>query len=38
MIDEIELGTCTRCEDKVDASTLIELGSWQLCEICLGDI
>lgn len=38
MTDEIELASCTRCEDKVDASTLADYGSWQLCEICVGDI
>jgi hypothetical protein len=38
MTDEIELAICTRCEDKVDASTLVPYGSWELCEICVGDI
>jgi hypothetical protein len=38
MTDEIELATCTRCEDKVDASTLMPYGDWALCDICVGDI
>ena len=38
MINEIELAMCSRCEDKVDASTLVTYGSWELCDICVGDI
>jgi hypothetical protein len=35
---EVELAQCTRCEDEVDASTLMAYGDWELCEICQGDI
>ena len=38
MTDEIELASCSRCEEKVDATTLAAYGNWELCEICQGDI
>ena len=38
MTNEVELAMCSRCEDKVDASTLVAYGSWDLCDICVGDI
>jgi len=36
--DEEELEQCTRYEQKVDWETLVTLGDWRLCEICMGDI
>jgi hypothetical protein len=38
MSNEIELAMCSRCENEVDASTLVAFGSWELCEVCQGDI
>ena len=38
MSNEIELAICTRCEDEVDAATLVAYGNWELCEICVDDI
>jgi len=38
MTDEIEMASCSRCEDEVDATTLVSYGNWELCEICQGDI
>jgi len=38
MTNGIELEMCTRCEDKVDAKTLMPYLDWKLCEICVGDI
>jgi len=38
MTDEIEMASCSRCENEVDASTLVSFGNWELCEVCQGDI
>jgi len=38
MSNEIELASCSRCEEKVDETTLAVYLDWKLCEICQGDI
>jgi hypothetical protein len=38
MTDEIEMASCSRCENEVDATTLVAFGNWELCEICQGDM
>jgi len=35
---EIEMAECSRCGSDVDAAELVAYGSWELCEICMGDI
>ena len=38
MSEEEDLAACTRCEEKVEESTLVRLLDWKLCEICVDDI
>lgn len=36
--DEVEMSECTRCEDTVDAETLVRLGDARFCEMCWDDL
>jgi hypothetical protein len=36
--DEVEMSECTRCEDIVDAETLVRLADWSVCENCWDDL
>ena len=35
---EEDTAQCTRCESEVDPATLVAMGDWKLCEICVDDI
>ena len=35
---EEDTAQCTRCESEVNPATLVAMGDWELCEICVDDI